>query len=267
MTNDLKRDPVDPAFAAEWKAWHDRREERLRLPQGWLALVGLHWLAEGENRVPDLPGVFVRRGLRVTLRAAPEDGYVLGGAPVTERILVPDTAEKPDLVLLGTRAVQALERGPEAALRVWDAESPVRTGFRGIAAFPPDPRWRLEARWESFATPKELEIPSMVGPALKAVVPGRAHFTVDGKALSLEPTLEGEDLFFVFRDATSRTETYGAGRFLHARPPKDGKVVLDFNRAVNPPCAFTPHATCPLPTPENVLPIRVDAGEKRFGEH
>ncbi len=256
------------SFAAEWKAWHDAREARLRAEDGWLALTGLHWLSPGPNGIPGLPGTFVLEGGRVTLRAAPGDGWTLGGAPVTERVLASDAnGAAPDRVKVGARTAAVIDRGGKLALRVWDAESPVRTGFHGVEAYPPDPRWRIEARWEAYPSPRAVEVPSIVGIPTQEQAPGRAHFTVDGQALTLEPTLEGEDLFFVFKDRTAPKETYGAGRFLVAEPPKDGKVILDFNRAYNPPCAFTPYATCPLPLPENVLPVRIPAGEKKFEGH
>jgi uncharacterized protein (DUF1684 family) len=260
------RQAADPAFAAEWRTWHERREERLRAADGWLALVGLHWLEEGENRVEGLPGTFVVSAGAVTLRASPADGYRLGGEPVAERRLASDAAEKPDRLVLGPRQVQVIDRSGRLALRVWDSASPVLTGFRGIDTFEPDPRWRVEATWEPYAPPKEVSQPSVTGTPTAEKVPGRARFTLDGKEYALEPTADGENLFFVFKDGTARKETYGAGRFLYAPGPKDGKVVLDFNRAYNPPCAFTPHATCPLPRPENVLAVRIEAGEKRFGE-
>lgn len=257
----------DPAFAADWKAWHDRREERLRVPDGWLALSGLHWLGPGENRVPGLPGTFLLEGGRVTLTAAAADGYTLEGAPIERRTLASDAAEKPDrLKLAPGKTLQIIDRGGKLAVRVWDAESPVLKGFRGIEAFPPDPRWRIEARWEAYPAPREVEVPSVTGQTQKALAPGRAHFEVEGRAVSLEPTGDGEDLFFVFKDATAPRETYGAGRFLTAAAPRDGKVILDFNRAYNPPCVFSPYATCPLPTPENVLKVRIEAGEKNWGQ-
>jgi uncharacterized protein len=257
----------DPQLEAEWKAWHERREERLRAPDGWLALVGLHWLKDGENRVEGLPGVFTASGDGVTLRATPEDGYTLEGQPVTERRLAADSAEEPDRLRIGSRTVQVIDRGGKLALRVWDAESPVRKGFHGIDTFPVDPRWRIEARWEAYPVARDVVTPSVAGPPQRGEAPGLARFTIDGRALALEPTLEGDSLFFVFKDETARKETYGAGRFLAAEAPRDGKVVLDFNRAYNPPCAFTPYATCPLPRPENVLAVRIEAGEKRFGDH
>jgi uncharacterized protein (DUF1684 family) len=238
---------------------------RLAEPRGWLALVGLHWLSEGENRIPGLPGAFVLAGGRVTLRAAPTDGWTLSGEPAAERSLATDATPKPDVLAVGSRTAMVIVRGDKLALRVWDADSPARKAFRGVEAFPADPRWRIEARWEAYPAPKEVEVPSVVGIPSREKAPGRAHFEIGGKALALQPTVEEDgSLFFVFKDATSRTDTYGAGRFLSAAAPRDGKVVLDFNRAVNPPCAFTPYATCPLPLPENVLPVRIEAGERRW---
>jgi uncharacterized protein (DUF1684 family) len=262
----LAADPAPTSPEAQWSAWREKRARGLQREDGWLALVGLHWLTEGENRIAGLPGTWVLQGGKVRLAAA--EGWTLDGAPAAARDLATDQAEKPDRLRNGTRQLAVIQRGPRFALRVWDAASPVRTAFKGLDTYPYDRRWRLEARWEPFATPKKVETPSVVGIPEPEQVPGRATFQIDGKTYSLEPTQEqpGEPLFFVFRDQTARTETYGAGRFLYTDPPKDGKVVLDFNRAYNPPCAFTPYATCPLPRPENVLAVRIDAGEKRF-EH
>ncbi len=257
--------PSPEAFEAEWKAWRDQRLAALQRPQGWLALTGLHWLKEGENRIPGLPGLFTLAGGAVTLVATPADGWTLAGAPVGTRRLTSDKDGKPDRLLSGSRAVQVIDRGGKLALRAWDAESPTRKGFTGIDTFPPAPRWRLTARWEPYATPRPVEVPSAIGTTTRELAPGRAWFTVDGKAYALEPTQDGDQLFFVFKDQTAPRQTYGAGRFLSAALPVDGKVVLDFNRAYNPPCVFSPHATCPLPLPQNILPVRVEAGELNWG--
>jgi uncharacterized protein len=267
-------EPAKPAPAAaqppevEWQAWRQKRAASLQREDGWLALVGLHWLSPGENRVEGLPGRWVLEGGKVRLEAAAADGWTLDGAPVTSRALADDAAEKPDRLRRGTVQLQVIERGPKVALRVWDAASPVRTGFKGLELFPYDARLRVEGVWEPFPAPREVETPSVIGIPQREKVPGRVRFTLAGKSYTLEPTQEepGSDLFFVFRDQTSRRETYGAGRFLYAAPPRGGKVMLDFNRAYNPPCAFTPHATCPLPRPENLLATRIEAGEKRYGE-
>jgi uncharacterized protein (DUF1684 family) len=200
----------------------------------------------------------------VTLVAAPEDAYSLGGKAVTRRVLASDATETPDRLLVGSRAVMVISRSGRVALRVWDSESPVRKGFKGIDAYPPDPRWRITARWEAYPQPRAVEVPSVIGTPTHELAPGRAWFKLDGKEYSLEPTQDGDSLFFVFKDKTAPRETYGAGRFLDAPAPRSGTVVLDFNRAYNPPCAFTTFATCPLPLPENVLPVRIEAGEKAW---
>jgi uncharacterized protein (DUF1684 family) len=257
--------PSPAAFEAEWRDWHARRLASLQKPQGWLALSGLHWLKEGENRIAGLPGRFTVAGGTVTLTAAAGDGWTLGDAPVTSRALASDRAGTPDRISTGSRTVQVIDRGGRLALRVWDAESPVRKGFTGIDTFTPDLRWRVVARWEAYPAPRLVEVPSVVGIPTSERAPGRAWFTVDGKEYALEPTLDDDALFFVFKDRTAPRETYGAGRFLSAALPKDGQVVLDFNRAYNPPCVFSPYATCPLPLPQNVLPIRIEAGEKNWG--
>lgn len=267
---------------AAWTAWRERRAASLRDPEGWLALVGLHWLEPGENHVEGLPGRFVVDGEEVSLRASPADGYHLEGAPVVERVLRSDAKRsgskrsakrsdsdaRPDRLRIGSRTVGIIQRGPALAVRIWDAASPALQAFRGIDAFPFQPGWRIEARWEAYDRPREVELPAAAGPPQRARAPGRAHFTVGERALALEPTEEpGGALLFVFRDATAPRETYGAGRFLSASPPHGAAVTLDFNRAYNPPCAFTPWATCPLASPENVLPVRVEAGEKAPRDH
>jgi len=253
--------PEDPVAA--WNDWRERRAERLRAPEGWLALVGLHWLEPGENRVEGLPGAFTLRGAEVALRARAEDGYRLDGAPAVDRVLRSDDGERPDRLRLGTRTIMVIRRGPALALRVWDPAAPALAAFRSLESFPYDPRWRIEARFEPYDRPREVEQPSAAGPPQPALAPGLARFEVGGRAVALEPTVEPDgSLFFVFRDATAPAETYGAGRFLTAAAPAGGTVVLDFNRACNPPCAFTEFATCPLPQPENVLPVRIEAGEK-----
>ena len=258
--------PVED-FAAEWRSWHARRLAVLKKPYGWLALTGLHWLKPGTNRIPGLPGAFELKDGVVTLVATLEDDYSVGGKLVGRRVLSSDATDTPDRLLNGSRAVMVISRGGKVALRVWDAESPVRKGFKGIDTFPPDPRWRVTARWEAYPRPKAVEVPSVIGTPTRELAPGRAWFQVDGQEYALEPTQDGDALFFVFKDRTAPKETYGGGRFLAAPPPRNGSVVLDFNRAYNPPCAFTSYATCPLPRPENVLPVRIEAGEKTWGDH
>jgi len=154
-------------------------------------------------------------------------------------------------------------------LRVKDPQSPKRLGFHSIPSYPADARWRIEARWEPAPPGNVLAVPNILGTVDEMPSPGTAVFTVNGQEYRLTPVLEEGDprLFFVFADSTNRTDTYGAGRFLYAEPPQQGRVVLDFNHAYNPPCAFTAYATCPLPPKQNRLPFAVPAGEKRTGDH
>jgi uncharacterized protein len=259
----------DPAaFRADWQRWHADRIARLRAPTGWVALAGLHWLEPGENRIEGLPGVFRVGNGAVTLEGTGREEWRLEGGAVPAGPLATDAdGATPDRLTLGAKTAAVIARGGKLALRVWDSERPDREAFLDVEAYPPDPRWRIEARWEAYPAPKPREVPSIVGIPTRELAPGRALFTLGGTAYALEPTLEGEALFFVFKDATAPRETYEAGRFLMADPPHGGKVILDFNRAYNPPCAFTPYATCPLPRPENVLPVRIEAGEKKPAGH
>jgi len=161
-----------------------------------------------------------------------------------------------------------MKRGDELFLRVRDAESPRRKHFAGLDWYPVDAAWRIEAQWVPFASPRTVPITNVLGQTSQEPVHGKAVLTVAGRALELLPLTEGDELFFIFTDETAPEETYGAARFLYAKATQDGKIVLDFNRAYNPPCAFTPFATCPLPPKENRLPLRLTAGEKNYpGAH
>ena len=253
---------------AQWESWKAERLARLTAERGWLSVTGLHWLEPGPNHLPALPGTFTLRDRQVELEAGPGDGYAIGGDAVERRVLVSDASGTPDLLALGSgRWVAVLARGDRFALRTWDAAAPRRRTFPGIETYPFDPAWRVRARWEAWPAPRAVEVEDVTGSVATRLVPGRALFTWGGRELSLEPGADGDRLAFVFRDATAGVETYGAGRFLSAEAPADGAVLLDFNRAFNPPCAFTPFATCPLPRPENVLPVRVTAGERFDGDH
>ena len=164
------------------------------------------------------------------------------------------------------RSYELFRRGHAFAVRVKDPASPARLGFRGLAYFPIDLGWRVRGRFERYDPPRRTNHQYDIGGDLERRVPGLAHFEVGGQALTLEPVLEEGSgrLFVLFGDASNRDETYPAGRFLYAELPAGDEIVLDFNTAFNPPCAFTPFATCPLLQPQNRLPLRIDAGEKRY---
>lgn len=165
-----------------------------------------------------------------------------------------------------------IHRGARFALRIKDSQAPTRIHFQGLHWYAPDPRYRIEGKWIPFTPSHEESIPTIIGTTLKLPVPGIAEFTLDGQTIQLEPVIEepgDKQLFFILRDTTSRTTTYGAARFLYTDFPdngldKRGHIVLDFNLLQNPPCAYTPYATCPLPPPQNKLAVALPVGEQRY---
>jgi uncharacterized protein len=255
----------------------------LTAPDGWLSLVGLEWLPQGTSRVgsasdndivlkagPAHLGVLtLDESGTVTLQAAAGQGVQVDGREVQRAALVDDgNGRTPSLVTFGSAQFFVIERDGRKALRVKDAQAATRTGFLGLDYFPIDPSWRVVADWVPFDPPHELEIGSVLGTIDKEKVPGKAVFTHGGATYELLPIQEEPNtLFFVFADRTSGKETYGAARFLDTPLPTGGKLVLDFNLARNPPCAFTPYATCPLAPPENRLGVAVTAGEKKYRGH
>lgn len=270
--------------------WRADRLKRLTAPDGWLSLIGLEWLHEGANRVgsaadndivlkagPDHLGtVTLATDGALHFTAAPGSGTVIDGKSVSDAALVDDMhAGKagPTTVHFGTASFYAIDRDGRKGLRVKDSQADTRLHFHGIDYFPIDPSWRIVAQWVPFQPMRTLEIGTEIGTIDKVQVPGKAVFHRDGKTFELLPYQEepGGELFFVIADRTSGKETYGAARFLYAALPasglsRPGSVVLDFNRAYNPPCAFTPYATCPLAPPENRLGIAVTAGEKKYAD-
>ena len=253
--------------------WRADRRVRLIKEDGWLSLVGLDWLAEGMNPAGKLPAAFELKNGVVTMTPSPNSGLTIKGQPVSAPVvLADDTATNgPTVVQRGTMRFNVIKRNDKYGLRIKDADSPARTHFLGLDYFPVNPKWRVEARFEPYNPPKKVPITNVMGMVSDETAPGQLVFDVDGKTYRIEPILEqGEtDLFIIFRDQTAGHETYGAARYLYAHPPgPDGKTVVDFNKSYNPPCAFTPYATCPLPPPQNRLPVRIEAGEKKYaGSH
>lgn len=263
------------------RTWEEGRLKRLTSEDGWLTLVGLGWFQEGPNSAgsdgksvvvfppgtPPTVGTFTRSGTSVSFQPAPGVLVTRAGTPFAGGAVQTDQEGRaePDIFQLGRIRFQVIVRGDRVGVRIKDPEARARKEFKGIPTYPPSAKWRLEARWEPANPPTEIAVPNVLGQVERSPSPGTAVFTVDGKEYRLTPVLEegSPELFFVFADQTNRSETYGAGRFLYAAPAKDGTVILDFNRAYNPPCAFSAFATCPLPPKQNRLALRVDAGEKR----
>ena len=274
----------DAAYRKQILDWRTERVEHLRAPHGWLSLVGLDWLKDGKNtlgsdkgndivlaKAPAHLGTITLDHGKATIALDAKSGATIDRKSTATAELLDDSHDKPTTVAYGTVSFYLVQRGDKYGLRVKDSEAPTRTHFLGIDYFPIDPNWRVEAKWEAYNPPHEVEEPNILGQVDKVVVPGAAVFERDGKTFRLEPVIEtpgDTNLFLVFGDKTNGHETYGAARFVYTEPPKDGKVVIDFNKAYNPPCAFTPYATCPLPTAQNRLKLRVTAGEKKYrGTH
>ena len=244
--------------------WRKSRDGALRAADGWTSLAGLFWLHEGANAfgadpASDVPlpagpahaGNFELRGGKITVTM---DGQT--------RTVQPDSK---DVVVVGRLNLWPIKRGDRYGIRLKDPESEYRRGFRGIQYFPIDESYRITAKW--VAAPRQIPILNVLGQTEPSENPGYAVFQLSGKEMRLYPIVEepgDKQLFYIFRDLTTGKETYPAGRFFYSEMPKDGQVVIDFNKAYNPPCAFTPYATCPLPPKENYLPVRIEAGEKTY---
>lgn len=263
--------------AAEVERWRAERSEALRQDRGWLTLAGLSWLRDGVNRVgtaPDndivLPAGPPSAGtLTVDAGGVIADGkFTHDGVPASDLRLTDDQAEDADPTLLELDRLRliVIRRADRLALRTWDLDAAQRRDFAGIDHWPVDPAWRLEGRFEP--TPERmLHVPDVLGPGYDETSPGDVVFTIGGAEHRLQALPGGPDgsLWLVFGDATNGSETYAGGRFVYTEPPQpDGSVVVDFNRSYNPPCVFSPYATCPLPWPENRLEIRVEAGERSY---
>jgi hypothetical protein len=278
--------PTVPAsYRAEIERWKAKRTERLRRPDGWLTLTGLFWLQEGRNPfgsnpkdpvvlsskgAPTEAGTLVLERGRVRLEPAAGVDLTADEKPVAGPLdLRSDEQEEPTVVRIGTNLFFIVKRGEKLGVRMKDSEAAPRKNFRGLEYFEIDPSWRVEAKFDPYNPPREVEIPTVLGTVEKDQAPGILSFQLEGKSYRLQPVLErgSDELFIIFADETNGKETYGAGRFLYAPMPKDGRTVIDFNRAYNPPCVFTPYATCPLPPRENHLPVRIRAGEKAYAGH
>ena len=268
------RDPVVSAHEQEALQWQERRLARLTEPFGWLSLVGLEFLQAGHWQLgsdPDndlvVPAGPARWGEltvvenRVWFDAAPGSDVRVNGRPFGSIEMQVDGEDGPTLIEATTVQLQLLDRGGRPVLRVRDSQAPTRTGFAGLEYFPFNPDWRIEARWQAHQPGKALLIANVLGELIEEPNPGWAEFEFEGREFGLEAVDSGDQLFFILADRTSGRETYGLGRFLYSDLPEDGKVILDFNRAYNPPCAFTEYSTCPLPPPENRLDVRIEAGE------
>jgi hypothetical protein len=275
--------PPGASYEQELEQWKAKRLANLKSEDGWLALIGLFWLKEGENRfgsdptgeivlpdgkTPALAGTLRLAAGKVTLDARPDAKITSKGQPVATLELKSDEEGEPTTLELGSLSFNVVKRGDRLGLRVRDRENPARAEFKGTDYYPADRKWVVSARFEPYDPPKKVPILNVLDMTTEEISPGALAFEVDGRPYKLEALKEqgSEQFFIIFADQTSNKETYGAGRYLYADPPgADGRVTLDFNRAYSPPCAFTKYATCPLPPPQNRLALRVEAGERYLG--
>jgi uncharacterized protein (DUF1684 family) len=259
-------------------AWREQMERSLRADDGWLTVVGLAWLREGVNSVGSAPhhdvtlpagapadlGTITLSSGVARLDAAADAGVLVDGAPLTTATLAHDTQTKtPTQVTVGSITFFIIQRGDQYAVRIRDANSLARQSFAGRVWYDYNPAYRVTGQFTPHMSRHTLAVETVIGTTTTYNNPGTVRFELDGQVLALEAFEGGaSSLWFVLRDATSGRTTYSASRFLYAPLRADGTVDLDFNRAYNPPCAFTPYATCPLPPHQNVLPIAIEAGEK-----
>lgn len=270
------------SYRKEIEKWRGERTAGLTSEEGWLTLVGLFWLKEGENKMgsdpssdillpqgkapPSVGSLWLDKG-SVRLDAREDAGITHEGKPVTKLTLQSDADSAPTKLSMGSLSFHVIKRGERFGLRVRDRENPARTQFAGLDTYPVAPAWRIEAKFEPYDPPKQIPIANVLGMVNNEPSPGAVVFEFGGQTFRLDPITEkgSPEFFLIFADETSGRETYGAGRYLYASPPgADGKIVLDFNKAFNPPCAFTKYATCPLPPRQNRLALRVEAGEKQY---
>ncbi len=269
------------AFDVEIAQQRAERVERLTQPLGWLSLVAMQWIEPGRHSVGSAPDNDIVLAIgpahlghlmldHGTVTLEPTDGaaFLVDGAAARGTLtLVPDTRGTATKITFdqGRSGFNLIERGGRFALRVRDASAATRTGFAGIQYYPADPSWRIRARFEPHPEGTTIPIANVINQLEDTPNPGAVVFERDGNTYRLEALAEDDgSLFFVFADRTSGRETYGGGRQLDASAPKDGAVIVDFNLAYNPPCAFNDYSTCPLPPPENRLNLAVTAGEKKY---
>lgn len=263
-------------YRQELERWRREADQSLRAPNSWLALAGLHWLSEGSHSIGSHPsqdvllpegspatiGTLSVSGSTVAFEAHPQAGVRIDGKADRRATMRSDSEGEPTRVEVGPLAMIVIERGSRWGLRIWDNSRPELEAFPGRRWYPADLAYRVEGRFDSPSDRPTMIVPNETGAPTEEPVAGVVSFDLLGQAACLTalPRARGQ-LFLIFGDATNGDTTYPPGRFLVAGPPDHGTLLLDFNYAYNPPCAFTPYATCPLPPAQNVLRFPIQAGE------
>ncbi|MFM8322279.1 MAG: DUF1684 domain-containing protein [Chloroflexota bacterium] len=272
---------TEDTYVESIREWRQAYAQRLLSPDSWLAISGLFWLNPGDNQVgaspscqvilprgsgPALAGVFHLQGNEVTLEAAPGVNITLLDQPVTANTPVQiHNFGASDWILLNDLKLSVIQRGVRRGVRIYDKNNPSLTQFVSLRWYPIQPEYRIQARFVTLDQPEKLEIVNVIGDTLDIESPGYAEFSLQGETCRLMAIPEDDGgLWFIFHDATGKDATYAGGRYLTSEAPQDGSLVLDFNRAHNPPCAYTDFATCPLPPAINRLSVSIKAGEVRY---
>ena len=266
-------------YTASIEKWRAESEAKLKSDTGWLTVSGLFWLKEGRSTFGSAPGndlvlpagvtpragTFIRTGKRIAVEVNKGISVTLNGKQVNKLdALVNDAEAKEDVLVMGDVSLLVIDRGSKIGIRMRDKNSQLRREFTHKTWFPVQANYRVVAKF--IPQPERVvRIPNMVNEMEEHKVIGVTEFTLNGRSHRLEPVVADGQLFFIFKDKTAGKQTYGAGRYLYADMPKDGKVVIDFNKVYNPPCVFTPYATCPLPLKHNQLDIPIPAGELKYG--
>lgn len=275
--HDMETDTYQKAI----ESWRGERDKTIRRENGWLALAGLCWLKLGKNtigsdpdcdiqlpsRAPASVGYFDYNGRSVSLRVDPGKKVKVNDIPVEFTILQADISDNPSFIVLQEIQLVVIQRGNRMGIRMWDNQSEKRVNFPARTWYPPDEAFRIPAVFTAYDRPKMAYFPDLTGEKAEFPVEGYVSFQFDGKTHKLDVNKEDDGtLFLRFWDLTSEDETYPTGRYLVADVEPDGKVILDFNKAYNPPCAFTHFATCVFAPEQNHLDFRVTAGEQ-YSKH
>lgn len=272
---------VDPEYAKPILEWRQKLETTLKSDTGWLTVAGLHWLSKGETtfgsdpkntfvlpagKAPARAGKVRFDGKAVTLEPEANAGLQVNGKPAAKQVLIDDAKEVYDIVTLGDLSFFVIVRGDKTGLRLRDKSSKYRKAFTHRSWYDVKPEYKVSGKFFPFAQPKHLKVPTVIeGVVEEHESPGEVEFALNGKTQRVQVLkASNNQVWLIFRDQSSGKATYPAGRFLYGDKAADGTVTFDFNRAYNPPCAFTPFATCPLPPRQNYLKVAIEAGELNY---
>jgi len=267
----------EAAYVKSVEKWQEQRLERLKGKNSWLSLAGLLWLEEGENsfgsdsankiifpaKADAFCGTLVLEDSVVTLAVAEGVEITSGKRAVSRLVLNNDQSDDPTFLQQGDLSWYIIKRGERFGIRLWDNKHPRLDQLDHIPSYPIQTSYVVEATLEPFDSPRSMTVATPVeGYTETYECPGTLNFRLNGKNLKLYPFSSGDGYFLVIADETTAVDTYGAGRFMYAGKDSSGRIILDFNKAYNPPCAFSPFATCPMPPRENILDVAIEAGEK-----